>query len=77
MFFLVISSSIYFIIDALNDSNSAIQLDESNVKAYLRKGTALYHQDSKEEALKTFVRGLEIDCKFIRSYLINLFAFLF
>lgn len=47
--------------DALNDSNNAIELDETNIKAYLRKGTALYNQDSKEEALKTFVRGLEID----------------
>jgi len=54
-----------FILDALNDSNNAIQLDETNIKAYLRKGTALYNQDSKEEALKTFVRGLEIDCKII------------
>ncbi|CAF0855024.1 unnamed protein product [Rotaria sordida] len=47
--------------DALNDSNNAIELDEKNMKAYLRKGTALYNQDLKEEALKTFVRGLEID----------------
>jgi len=47
--------------DALNDSNNAIQFDETNIKAYLRKGTALYHQDSKEEAFKVFVRGLEID----------------
>ncbi|CAF4258786.1 unnamed protein product [Adineta steineri] len=47
--------------DALNDSNNAIQLDETNIKAYLRKGTALYNQDSKDEALKTFIRGLEID----------------
>ncbi len=57
-----------FVIDALNDSNNAIQLDEKNIKAYLRKGTALYNQDSKEEALKTFVCGLEIDCKLILSY---------
>ncbi|CAF4008872.1 unnamed protein product [Rotaria sp. Silwood2] len=47
--------------DALNDSNNAIELDEKNIKAYLRKGTALCNQDLKEEALKTFVRGLEID----------------
>ncbi|CAF3007156.1 unnamed protein product [Rotaria socialis] len=47
--------------DALNDSNNAIQLDENNIKAYLRKGIALYHQNLKEEALKTFIRGLEID----------------
>ncbi|CAF0793626.1 unnamed protein product [Adineta ricciae] len=47
--------------DALSDSNNAIQLDETNVKAYLRKGTALYNQDSKDEALKAFARGLEID----------------
>jgi len=45
----------------LNDSTNAIELDEANIKAYLRKGTALYNQDSKEEALKIFVRGLEID----------------
>jgi tetratricopeptide (TPR) repeat protein len=57
-----------FYIDALNDSNNAIQLDETNIKAYLRKGTALYNQDLKEEALKTFVRGLEIDCKSILSF---------
>ena len=55
----------FCVIEALTDSNNAIQLDESNIKAYLRKGTALYNQDSKEEALKTFVRGLELDCKFI------------
>jgi tetratricopeptide (TPR) repeat protein len=54
-----------FLIDALNDCNNAIQLDETNIKAYLRKGTALYHQDSKEEALKTFIRGLEIDGKMV------------
>ncbi|CAF3405495.1 unnamed protein product [Rotaria sp. Silwood1] len=47
--------------DALNDSNTAIELDEKNIKAYLRKGTALYNQDLKEQALNTFVRGLEID----------------
>jgi tetratricopeptide (TPR) repeat protein len=52
-------------VDALTDSTNAIELDEKNVKAYLRKGTALYHQDSKEEALKIFTRGLEIDCKLI------------
>jgi hypothetical protein len=57
----------------LNDSNNAIQLDESNIKAYLRKGTALYHQDSKEEALKTFVRGLELDCKLMNSILFDIF----
>jgi len=59
----------YFVLDALNDSNNAIQLDETNIKAYLRKGTALFNQDSKEEALKTFIRGLELDCEFIRYYL--------
>jgi len=59
-----------FILDALNDCNNAIQLDETNIKAYLRKGTALYNQDSKEEALKTFIRGLELDCKLILSYLV-------
>lgn len=53
----------YIYLDALNDSNNAIQLDETNIKAYLRKGTALYNQDSKEEALKAFTRGLEIDGK--------------
>jgi len=47
--------------DALNDSTNAIELDETNTKAYLRKGLALYHQNSKDEALITFVRGLEID----------------
>lgn len=47
--------------DALKDSDEAIQLDEKNVKAYIRKGLALYHQDAKEEALKTFARGLEFD----------------
>ncbi|CAF1095627.1 unnamed protein product [Adineta steineri] len=56
--------------DALNDSNNAIQLDETNIKAYLRKGTALYNQDSKDEALKTFIRGLEIDCMVITLYLV-------
>jgi tetratricopeptide (TPR) repeat protein len=62
-----------FILDALNDSNNAIQLDETNIKAYLRKGTALYNQDSKEEALKTFIRGLELDCKLILFYLLIFF----
>jgi hypothetical protein len=52
----------------LNDSTNAIDLDETNIKAYLRKGTALYNQGSKEEALKTFTRGLEIDCKIILLY---------
>lgn len=47
--------------DALTDTNSAIQLDEKNVKAYLRKGIALYNQDLKVEAYETLVRGLEID----------------
>jgi len=60
----------------LNDCNNAIQLDETNIKAYLRKGTALYNQDSKEEALKTFIRGLELDCKcdsilFIKIFILS------
>ena len=49
--------------DAVSDSVNAIQLDENNTKAYLRQGTALYHQDQKEEALKAFKRGLEIEGK--------------
>ncbi|CAF0778788.1 unnamed protein product [Rotaria sordida] len=47
--------------DALKDSNDAIQLDETNIKAYIRKGVSLYNQDLKEEALEVFVRGLEFD----------------
>ena len=47
----------------MNDSTNAIELDGTNIKAYLRKGTALYNQDSKEEALKAFAGGLEIDGK--------------
>ena len=57
----VFHGNFVFQLDALSDSNNAIQLDETNVKAYLRKGTALYNQDSKDEALKAFARGLEID----------------
>ena len=52
------------LLDALKDCDSAIQLDESNIKAYLRKGIALYHQGRKEDALKTFGRGLDIDGRF-------------
>jgi tetratricopeptide (TPR) repeat protein len=51
--------------DAVSDSVNAIQLDENNTKAYLRQGTALYHQDQKEEALKAFKRGLEIEGKLV------------
>ncbi|CAF1268840.1 unnamed protein product [Rotaria sordida] len=47
--------------DALEDSNDAIKLDETNIKAYIRKGVSLYNQDLKEEALQVFVRGLEFD----------------
>ncbi|CAF5133817.1 unnamed protein product, partial [Rotaria sp. Silwood1] len=47
--------------EALKDSNDAIELDETNVKAYLRKGVSLYNQDLKEEARQVFVRGLEFD----------------
>ncbi|CAF0749607.1 unnamed protein product [Adineta steineri] len=47
--------------DALNDSNDALQLDEMNIKAYLRKGVSLYHQNLKEQALQVFIRGLEFD----------------
>ncbi|CAF3477746.1 unnamed protein product [Rotaria sp. Silwood1] len=47
--------------EALKDSNDAIELDETNIKAYLRKGVALYNQDLKEEARQVFVRGLEFD----------------
>jgi len=49
----------------LIDSNLAIELDENNAKAYLRKGTALYNQNLKDEALNVFNRGLEIDGKMI------------
>lgn len=47
--------------DALIDSSKAIESDETNVKAYLRKGIALYSQGKKEEARQTLKRGLEID----------------
>lgn len=62
-----------FFLEALNDSTNAIQLDETNIKAYLRKGTALYHQNLQEEALNIFSRGLEIDCKLIQNNCFNLF----
>ena len=55
-------------LDALNDSDNAIQLNQKNVKAYLRKGTALYNQNLKDEAYNTFVYGLEIDRKFMVIY---------
>ena len=54
-----------FLLDALKDSNDAIKLDVTNIKAYIRKGVSLYNQDLKEEALQVFVRGLEFDCKLI------------
>ncbi|CAF3522060.1 unnamed protein product [Rotaria socialis] len=47
--------------DAVKDSNDAIQLDTTNIKAYIRKGISLYSQDLKEEALQTFSSGLELD----------------
>ncbi|CAF3963885.1 unnamed protein product [Rotaria sp. Silwood2] len=50
-----------FLFYALKDSNDAIQLDETNIKAYIRKGVSLYNQDLKEEARQVFVRGLEFD----------------
>ncbi|CAF1141134.1 unnamed protein product [Rotaria sordida] len=50
-----------FLLDALKDSNDAIKLDETNIKAYIRKGVSLYNQDLKEEALQVFLRGLEFD----------------
>ncbi len=60
----------------MNDSTNAIELDETNVKAYLRKGTALYNKNAKEEALKTFARGLEIDCKIIEYVNSIVFCFI-
>ncbi|CAF1398284.1 unnamed protein product [Adineta ricciae] len=47
--------------DALKDSNEALHFDETNVKAYLRKGVALYNQNFKEQALEVFARALEYD----------------
>ncbi|CAF1323856.1 unnamed protein product [Rotaria sordida] len=47
--------------NALKDTNDAIKLDETNIKAYIRKGVSLYNQDLKEEALQVFLRGLEFD----------------
>ncbi|CAF1577262.1 unnamed protein product, partial [Adineta steineri] len=46
---------------ALNGSNDALQLDEMNIKAYLRKGIFLYHQNSIEDALQVFIDGLKFD----------------
>lgn len=63
------------VLDALTDSTNAIELDQNNGKAYLRQGTALYNQNRKEDAWKTFVRGLEIDCKIIAQKL-NYFFYL-
>ena len=57
------------LLDALNDSDHAIQLDEKNIKAYLRKGIALYNQNSVDEALKAFVCGLEIDGNRMQAYI--------
>lgn len=67
--FLVFLNIILFLLEALNDSKNAIELDEKNIKAYLRQGTALYNQDLKDEALKAFERGLEIDCKYNINYI--------
>ncbi|CAF4180426.1 unnamed protein product [Rotaria sp. Silwood2] len=50
-----------FLLDALKDGNDAIKLDETNIKAYIRKGVSLYNQDLKEEALEVFFHGLEFD----------------
>lgn len=50
--------------EALDDSNEAVRIDQTNVKAFLRKGISLYHLDKKEEAAKTFKQGICIDGKF-------------
>lgn len=64
------------VLDAVKDSEEAIQLDEKNTAAYLRKGLALYQQNLKEEALKVFARGLEFDGKRCR-WILDLFSNLF
>lgn len=52
--------------DALTDSSRAIEFDDANIKAYLRKGIALYRLDKREEALVIFDNGLRIDSKLNR-----------
>jgi len=47
--------------EAFDDSSKALQLDQTNVKNYLRKGLSAYYLGKKEEALKLFNDGLEID----------------
>ena len=49
--------------DALTDSQRAIEFDELNIKAFLRKGIALCRLDRQEEALQIFQSGLQIDGK--------------
>ncbi|CAF4547037.1 unnamed protein product, partial [Didymodactylos carnosus] len=46
---------------ALNDSLKALELDDKNVQAYLRKGLSAYHLGKKDEALESFTSGLKID----------------
>ena len=58
-------------VDALTDSTRAIELDETNIKAYLRKGIALYRLDEKEEASKILECGLQIDGQSSRMFCIE------
>jgi hypothetical protein len=53
------------IVDALSDSLRSVELDSTNLKGYLRQGIALFHLNRKDEALKVFRSGLDIDGKFI------------
>merc|ERR1712087_877508 len=46
--------------DAVQDCDKALVLNTKNVKAYLRKGTALFNLEDYTNALNVFKEGLEI-----------------
>lgn len=66
----------YSCLDALKDSDEALRFDETNAKAYFRKGVALYHQNLKEQALEVFARALEYDGK-LATFVIDTKTFIF
>jgi suppressor of G2 allele of SKP1 len=44
--------------EALNDAKQAIEINENDSRAYLKKGIALYNLNTFEEALNVFEQGL-------------------
>lgn len=46
--------------EAVQDASKAIELDSSNAKAFLRKGTACFHLEEYETALQCFQQGQQL-----------------